>query len=101
MLWMGIVCVIAAIVAASVVLLFNPKQGAHKGMQANGPPPASIAENGTSIGVPALRLKKPRAQAERRSSHRQTPRVLQCGRKRSRQRRRPSQGQILRHQRRQ
>jgi hypothetical protein len=94
---MGIVCAIAAIVAASVVLLFNPKQGAHKGMQANGPPPASIAEN----GMPALRLKKPRAQAERRSSHRQTPRVLQCGRKRSRQRRRPSQGQILRHQRRQ
>src|SRR5215470_4292963 len=48
MLWMGIVCAIAAIVAASVVLLFNPKQ----------PPPASIAENGTSIGVPALTAEK-------------------------------------------
>src|SRR5262249_2344228 len=58
MLRMGIVCTIAAIVAASVVLLFNPKQGAHKGMQANGPPPASIAENGTSIEVPALTAEK-------------------------------------------
>jgi len=38
MLRLGIVCAIAAIVAAAVVLLFNPKQGGHNGLQASDPP---------------------------------------------------------------
>jgi hypothetical protein len=55
MLRLGIVCVIAAIVAAAVVLLFNPKQGGHKGLQASDPPivPALTTEKAASItGTP-------------------------------------------------
>jgi len=65
MLRLGIVCAIAAIVAAAVVLLFNPKQGGHKGLQANDPSLPSVAENSTmpAVGpaqiVPALTAGKP------------------------------------------
>ena len=65
MLRMGIVCAIAAVVAAAVVLLFNPKQGVHKGLQANVPPPSASAENRPSPFVepgpivPALTAERP------------------------------------------
>jgi hypothetical protein len=48
MLRMGLVCTFAAVVAAAVVLLFNPKQSVHKGLQANAPPPSATAESKVS-----------------------------------------------------
>jgi hypothetical protein len=45
MLRLGIVCVIAAIVAAAVVLLFNPKQNVHHTAQVNAPPSSLTADN--------------------------------------------------------
>jgi len=60
MLRLGAVCGIAAMVAAVVVFLFNPKQAAHKIAQAIASAPASVADDappalhGSSRGVPAL-----------------------------------------------
>jgi hypothetical protein len=51
MLRMGLVCGFAAVVAAAVVLLFNPKQSVHKGLQANAPPPSATAEKRASSFV--------------------------------------------------
>jgi hypothetical protein len=51
MLRMGLVCAFAAAVAAAVVLLFNPKQSVHKGLQANAPPPLATAEKRASSFV--------------------------------------------------
>ena len=65
MLRMGLVCVFAAVVAAAVVLLFNPKQSVHKGLQANAPPPLATAEKRASSLVepgpiaPALTAERP------------------------------------------
>jgi hypothetical protein len=46
MLRLGIVCSIAAIVAAAVVLLFNPKQSVHHNAQVNVQPSSLTADNG-------------------------------------------------------
>jgi Sel1 repeat-containing protein len=57
---LGAVCGIAAIVAAAVVFLFNPKQIAHKIAQADTSAPATISDDAapssieSSRGVPAL-----------------------------------------------
>jgi len=61
MLRMGVVCTIAAMVAAVVVFLFSPKQLAHKIAQASAPAPASTVEDAASSiessrGVPALSI---------------------------------------------
>ena len=47
MLRLGMVCAIAAIVAAAVVLLFNPKQNVHHTTQVNAPPSSLTADNRT------------------------------------------------------
>jgi hypothetical protein len=47
MLRLGIVCAIAAIVAAALVLLFNPKQNVHHTAQVNAPPSSLTADNRT------------------------------------------------------
>jgi hypothetical protein len=60
MLRLGAVCTIAAMAAATVVFLFNPKQIAHKIVQASASAPASVADDAapasieSSRGVPAL-----------------------------------------------
>jgi hypothetical protein len=60
MLRMGIVCALAAFVAAAVVLLFNPKQNAHKVAAADGTPPIANSDDAppqsaaTARIVPAL-----------------------------------------------
>ena len=65
MLRMGVVCTIAAMVAAGVVFLFSPKQSAHKIAQASISSPASISEEAApssadaSRGVPALAIETP------------------------------------------
>src|SRR5215472_9138799 len=61
MLRIGVVCTIAAMVAAVVVFLFSPKQLAHKIAQASAPAPASTVEDAASSiessrGVPALSI---------------------------------------------
>src|SRR6516225_1916502 len=61
MLRMGVVCAMAAMVAAVVVFLFSPKQLAHKIAQASAPAPASVVEDAASSiessrGVPALSI---------------------------------------------
>jgi hypothetical protein len=65
MLRLGAVCCIAALVAAAVVFLFNPKQIAHKIAQASGSVPASISDDAApssiepSRGVPTLTAETP------------------------------------------
>jgi hypothetical protein len=65
MLRLGAVCSIAALVAAAVVFLFNPKQIAHKIAQASAPAPASISDDRApssiepSREVPALSAEAP------------------------------------------
>jgi hypothetical protein len=56
MLRLGIVCVIAAIVAAAVVLLFNPKQNGHHTAQVNAPPSSLTADNRTLPLVDSVRI---------------------------------------------
>ena len=62
MLRLGAVCGIAAIVAAAVVLLFSPKQAAHKIAQADASVPAIVSDDAaspsieSSRGVPALAI---------------------------------------------
>jgi hypothetical protein len=51
MLRLGAVCTIAAMVAATVVFLFSPKQNAHKIAQANGSAPASVADDATPSSI--------------------------------------------------
>jgi hypothetical protein len=65
MLRLGAVCSIAALVAAAVVFLFNPKQIAHKIAQASALAPASISDDAApssiepSRGVPTLTAETP------------------------------------------
>jgi hypothetical protein len=59
MLRLGAVCSVAAMVAAAVVFLFNPKQAAHKIAQASVSTSASVSDDApssieSSRGVPAL-----------------------------------------------
>jgi hypothetical protein len=59
MLRMGIVCAVAAFVAAAMVLLFDPKQNTHKLAQADATPPAASGSQAfhsrdTARVVPAL-----------------------------------------------
>jgi hypothetical protein len=67
MLRLGAVCSIAALVAAAVVFLFNPRQIAHKIAQADAQAPASISDDATpspiepSREVPALSAEAPAA----------------------------------------
>jgi hypothetical protein len=56
MLRLGIVCAIAAIVAAAVVLLFNPKQNVHHTAQVNAPPSSLTADNRTLPLVDSVRI---------------------------------------------
>jgi len=56
MLRLGIVCVIAAIVAAAVVLLFNPKQNGHHTAQVNAPPSSLTADNRALPLVDSVRI---------------------------------------------
>src|SRR5215470_1659485 len=55
MLRLGAVCTIAAMVAAAVVFLFNPKQTAHKIAQAIAAAPASVADNAAPAAVESSR----------------------------------------------
>jgi hypothetical protein len=65
MLRLGVVCTIAAMVAAAVVFLFSPKQNAHKIAQADASAPASVSDDAapsaieSSRGVPALAIETP------------------------------------------
>jgi hypothetical protein len=54
----GIVCAVAAIVvvAAAVLLLLNPKQNAHKGLQADALPPWATSENQALASAEAVRI---------------------------------------------
>ena len=72
MLRMGLVCAFAATVAAAVVLLFNPKQGVHKGLQASAPAPATSAENKASSFIEPGPI-VPGLTAERSASTNATP----------------------------
>ena len=61
MLRLGVVCTIAAMVAAALVFLFSPKQNAHKIAQADASAPASVSDDAAPAaielsrrGVPAL-----------------------------------------------
>jgi hypothetical protein len=63
MLRLGIVCALAAFVAAAVVLLFNPKQNAHKFAQADGSPPPAASENRTQPSVSPARIMQALADA--------------------------------------
>jgi hypothetical protein len=56
MLRLGIVCTIAAIVAAAVVLLFNPKQSVHHTAQVNAPPSSLTSDDGTLPLVDSARI---------------------------------------------
>ena len=56
MLRLGIVCAIAAIVAAAVVLLFNPKQSGHHTAQVNAPPSSLTSDDGTLPLVDSARI---------------------------------------------
>ena len=56
MLRLGIVCTIAAIVAAAVVLLFNPKQSVHHTAQVNAPPSSLTSDDGTLPLVDSVRI---------------------------------------------
>jgi hypothetical protein len=56
MLRLGIVCAIAAIVAAAVVLLFNPKQSVHHTAQINAPPSSLTADDRTLPLVDSVRI---------------------------------------------
>jgi hypothetical protein len=56
MLRLGIVCAIAATVAAAVVLLFNPKQNVHHTAQVNAPPSSLTADNRTLPLVDSVRI---------------------------------------------
>jgi hypothetical protein len=56
MLRMGVVCAIAAFVAAAVVLLFNPKQGAHKATEAATAPPAAGSDEKSTLLAGAARI---------------------------------------------
>jgi hypothetical protein len=56
MLRLGIVCAIAAIVAAAVVLLFNPKQNVHHTAQVNAQPSSLTADNRTLPLVDSVRI---------------------------------------------
>jgi len=56
MLRLGIVCAIAAIVAAAVVLLFNPKQSAHHTAQINATPSSLTADDRTLPVVDSVRI---------------------------------------------
>jgi hypothetical protein len=56
MLRLGIVCAIAAIVAAAVVLLFNPKQSVHHTAQVNGPPSSLTTDNRTLPLLDSVRI---------------------------------------------
>jgi hypothetical protein len=53
---LGIVCAIAAIVAAAVVLLFNPKQNVHHTAQVNAPPSSLTADDRTLPLVDSVRI---------------------------------------------
>jgi hypothetical protein len=56
MLRLGIVCAIAAIVAAAVVLLFNPKQSAHHTAQINATPSSLTSDDRTLHLVDSARI---------------------------------------------
>jgi len=56
MLRLGMVCAIAAIVAAAVVLLFNPKQNVHHTAQVNALPSSLTADNRTLPLVDSVRI---------------------------------------------
>jgi hypothetical protein len=56
MLRLGIVCAIAAIVAAAVVLLFNPKQNVHHTAQVNAQPSSLTADSRTLPLVDSVRI---------------------------------------------
>ncbi len=56
MLRMGIVCTIAAIVAAAVVLLFNPKQSVHRTAQINATPSSLTSDDRTLPLVDSARI---------------------------------------------
>src|SRR5207302_4515907 len=56
MLRMGIVCAIAAIVAAAVVLLFNPKQSVHRTAQVSAPPSSLTSDDRTLPLVDSARI---------------------------------------------
>jgi hypothetical protein len=56
MLRLGIVCAIAAIVAAAVVLLFNPKQSVHHTAQINATPSSLTADDRTLPVVDSVRI---------------------------------------------
>jgi len=56
MLRMGIVCIIAAIVAAAVVLLFNPKQSVHRTAQINATPSSLTSDDRTLPLVDSARI---------------------------------------------
>src|SRR5262249_18628410 len=55
MLRWGAVCTIAAMVGAAVVFLFNPKQTAHKIVQAIAAAPASVADDAAPAAVESSR----------------------------------------------
>jgi hypothetical protein len=63
MLRLGIVCALAAFVAAAAVVLFNPKPSAHKFAQAGGSPPPATSENRTQPSVDPTRLMQALADA--------------------------------------
>jgi hypothetical protein len=56
MLRLGIVCAIAAIVAAAVVLSFNPKQNVHHTAQVDAQPSSLTADNRTLPLVDSVRI---------------------------------------------
>ena len=70
MLRLGAVCAIAAMVAATVVFLFSPKQPAHNIAEASASAPASISDDAapssteSSRSVPALAVEAPAGQGQ-------------------------------------
>jgi hypothetical protein len=56
MLRLGIVCTIAAVVAAAVVLLFNPKQNVHHTAQVSAPPSSLTADDRSLPLVDSVRI---------------------------------------------